>query len=105
MGGNARAKYRNHSYRRWCSGAVKASSSKTTFCLRVTGKVYIWAKYWNLYLVKVLAKYKNVSYWEGTAIGRGAGEAGYAPSSAYLARAPNNISLMAQWSTGWIKPC
>jgi len=29
------AKYRNHSYRRWCRGAVEASSrnSKTTFCL------------------------------------------------------------------------
>jgi len=29
------AKYRNHSYRRWCRGAVEASSrnSKTNFCL------------------------------------------------------------------------
>jgi len=37
---NARAKYRDHSYRRRCHGTVEASSqnSKTTFSLRVTGK-------------------------------------------------------------------
>ena len=69
----------------------------------------VWAKPLNKYKDQgqdpwTLGKYKNVNYW-GTTIGGSAGEAGYAPSSAYFARAPNNISLMAQWSTGWINPC
>ena len=50
-GANAGAKYRNHSYRRRCRSAVEASSqnSKTTFCLRVTGKLSVCAKHLNWY--------------------------------------------------------
>ena len=110
-GTNAGAKYRNHSYRRRCRGAVGSlkpkqqdhflfMSNRQSMHLGQTFELVQGS----LNLVKALGKYKSVSYW-GTAIGGRAGEAGYAPSSAYFATAPNNISLMAKWSTGWINPC